>query len=76
MLVPLAFVVGTLSEDATPSIAGIEKMDFGWIGTAVMLSLILFMIAVSLIPPVSGTNRYGADPRLDEPEYDGLAEGA
>jgi len=41
-----------------------------------MLALALVMFSVSLMPPMIGPNRYGADPRLDEPQEDGLAEGA
>tara|TARA_Y100000815_G_scaffold243167_1_gene240518 strand:+ start:218 stop:622 length:405 start_codon:yes stop_codon:yes gene_type:complete len=76
ILVPLAIVIGTLSEDSSPRIWGVAKIDFGWPGTATMLALALVMFSVSLMPPMIGPNRYGADPRLDEPQEDGLAEGA
>lgn len=72
ILLPLAFVVGTLLENASPRIWGIAKTDFGWPGMAVMLTLIIAICAVSLMPPMIGPNRYGADPRLDAPQGDPL----
>lgn len=72
VLVPLAFVVGMLSEDSSPRILGIAKIDLGWPGAAAMLALTLVLFAVSLMPPMIGPNRYGADPRLDEPQDDPL----
>lgn len=73
-VLPVILVFAVFSENMGPAMTGVQKLDFGWPGVAIGLCFVVFLFTISLAPPTIGPNRYGRDPRNDEPQSEPSTE--
>lgn len=67
MLLAATAILTILSDNGYPYVPGITKLETPWWIDMFGIPLIISIWVLSLLPPTPEANRYGPNPRLDEP---------